>query len=59
MEIKTIIEQNYFQVAEIYRQGIETGFAIFQDDVSDKIGQKNDIWKDNLILERRSKVVGL
>ncbi len=35
MEIRSFLEQDYFQVAEIYRQGIETGIATFQNDVPD------------------------
>ncbi len=33
MEIKNFIEQDYFQVAEIYKQGIDTGIATFQNDI--------------------------
>ncbi len=35
MEIKNFTEQDYFQVAEIYKQGIETGIATFQNDIPD------------------------
>jgi len=33
MEIKNITQDNFHQVAEIYRQGIATGFATFQNDI--------------------------
>lgn len=33
MEIRNIEKENYSYVAEIYRQGIETGIATFQNDV--------------------------
>ena len=35
MEIKNIEKDNFNQVAEIYRQGIETGIATFQNDIPD------------------------
>jgi L-amino acid N-acyltransferase YncA len=35
MEIKNFTKQDYFQVAEIYKQGIETGIATFQNDIPD------------------------
>ncbi len=35
MEITNINADNYAQVADIYRQGIATGIATFQDDVPD------------------------
>lgn len=35
MEIKNFTEQDYFQVAEIYKQGIETGIATFQHEIPD------------------------
>lgn len=33
MEIKNITQDNFEQVAEIYRQGIATGIATFQNDI--------------------------
>ena len=33
MEIKNITENDYPQLAAIYKQGIETGIATFQDDI--------------------------
>lgn len=35
MEIRTIDLENYKLVAEIYRQGVETGVATFQNDIPD------------------------
>ncbi len=35
MEIRNIDKDNFSQVAEIYRQGVETGFATFQNDIPD------------------------
>lgn len=35
MRIENINRENFAQAAEIYRQGIETGFATFQDEVPD------------------------
>ncbi len=35
MDIRNIKKENFFQVAEIYKQGIETGIATFQNDISD------------------------
>src|SRR5579862_652876 len=33
MDIRNIEQENFYQVAEIYKQGIETGFATFQNDI--------------------------
>ncbi|WP_394674983.1 GNAT family N-acetyltransferase [uncultured Chryseobacterium sp.] len=33
MEIKTITQDHFFEVAEIYRQGLATGMATFQNEV--------------------------
>ena len=33
MEIKNIREENFYEVAEIYKQGIQTGIATFQNDI--------------------------
>ncbi len=35
VEIKRIEQANFGQVAEIYKEGIETGFATFQNDIPD------------------------
>ncbi|MEZ4905907.1 MAG: N-acetyltransferase family protein [Spirosomataceae bacterium] len=35
MEIRNLTPQDYDQVAEVYRQGIATGFATFQNDIPD------------------------
>jgi len=33
MSIRNIEQENFFQVAKIYKQGIATGFATFQNDI--------------------------
>ncbi len=35
MESRRIEQENFYQVTEIYRQGIETGIATFQNDIPD------------------------
>jgi len=35
MDIRNIEQENFYQVAEIYKQGIETGIATFQNDIPD------------------------
>lgn len=35
MEIRNILPQDYAQLAEIYKQGVETGIATFQNDIPD------------------------
>jgi len=35
MQIRDIDKDNFDQVAEIYKQGIEKGFATFQNDIPD------------------------
>jgi L-amino acid N-acyltransferase YncA len=35
MDIRNIEQKNFYQVAEIYQQGIETGIATFQNDIPD------------------------
>ena len=35
MDIRNIEQENFYQVAEIYKQGIETGIATFQNEIPD------------------------
>jgi L-amino acid N-acyltransferase YncA len=35
MQIKNIEQENFHQVAEIYKQGLDTGIATFQNDIPD------------------------
>lgn len=65
---KRITKGNFSDVVQIYKEGLATNIATSirlhekcgfrMVGCRGKIGKKNGVWKDNVLMERRSKNVG-
>jgi len=59
MEIKTFDEADFAQISEIYKQGIETGLATFQDEIPTwKDWDKSHLKTCRLAMFENGKIVG-
>jgi len=59
MEIKTFDEADFAQISEIYKEGIETGHATFQDEIPTwKDWDKSHLKTCRLAMFENGKIVG-
>src|SRR5438128_451288 len=57
IEIRSMEPHDWVEVRRIYLEGIATGNATFETEAPS--WEKGDRWRDVVLLERRSKIVGV
>ncbi len=59
MEIKNFTEQDYIQIAKIYKQGIDTGIATFQNEIPDwQSWDKSHLENCRIALIESNEIIG-